>query len=292
MKNTVFNAYQFPLALLYLILGLILMGCQLIEEQAQVLPISYAETKTPTPQINLVEPEPVITATPYTRPTIIPLDTLPEDLKPTFDRELCADYCWHGVMLGQSEVEVLNTLRNDPYVDKITVFDHGDFLHIERTISDNWDTSIAWHLTAISQDRDPYRINPFASVSFLKDKANFIVIPTELFRLQIMLDLLGEPEFIGFVEVEEEFVTFSLHYPEDRLSIMVRTEHFPTKEAVLSGDSFVEQISFVTSDLAQKIYCTVGYMHWAGLGGVTKYFPPANQNILITAESIPEWCNK
>ncbi|MDA0245567.1 MAG: hypothetical protein OT477_19310 [Chloroflexi bacterium] len=230
--------------------------------------------------------------TPLPPLTITPLAYLPEDIQPAFDRSLCDDYCWHGIVLGDSEADVLEKLRNDPAIDTAIDFQEDDFLYIQRSLEDGSVAIADWYMKDMPPDIDPRRGIAMGTVSFVNNKAAILAIPTEVFYFQVLLDILGEPSLISFADSGANFVIFSLIYPQKRVSFNVWVEGPPDAGTTLTGDSLVQKIIFTSYDIAQNNYCGVGYMHWAGLGDIKKYFSPANRNILITAESIPEWCNK
>ncbi|MDA0242083.1 MAG: hypothetical protein OT477_01580 [Chloroflexi bacterium] len=225
--------------------------------------------------------------------TVTPLAYLPKDLQPAFDKSQCSDYCWRGMMLGDSEAEILEKLRNDPAVDNTIDFQGGDFLDIERYPEEDsqfWNTGINWIAKGSVLELDArQRWDGF--VGLANDEANYFFIPTQLFRLQVMLDLLGEPELITWADNGADFMFFILRYPQKRIWLGVWVDGLPNEGATLTGDSLVTWVSFSSHQLIQTDYCAIGYMRWGGLGDVLRYFPPANKDILVTAETIPAWCN-
>lgn len=229
-------------------------------------------------------PTSIIEESPLTTPVII--YTLPDDLMRSFDRNKCRDYCWHNIMLGQTETEVIDAIRSDPTTNTTIAFSDSDY--IRRQQFEDGRVGIDWLIKDIPDDRQ--RLVEIATVLLDNNgEAEYLFIPMkELVPLQEILDILGEPELLNVLEINTDFITFELMYPQDRVSLTVRVIGDTKLPLHLTGDSLVESIGFANENLAQQDYCIKGYMQWAGLGDINKYFPPQNENLYKS--SLPTIC--
>lgn len=227
------------------------------------------------------EPKTVVsTSTPVETATPEIVAVLHPDVVRSFDREQCPDYCWHNIMLGQSEAEVLEAIRSDPTTNTASVYPTGDFVHIEQF--EDARTGIDWDILGIPNQR--YR--RYGSLFLDSDRVTFLVLPVEPpFPLQAVLDKFGEPELLMFGDGGTGFAFFSLYYPAERVSFLVKASGNPT---AITGASMVEVVSYSNAEIAQEYYCIIGFLRWGGLGDISKYFPPNNEGLYI--DTLPEKC--
>lgn len=232
-----------------------------------------SETREPSIEINLDS----ATVTPHITAT------LPPEVARSFDREQCPDYCWHNIMLGQNESEVLDAIRNDPATDTTFDFQDGDFVQIEQF--ENARVGIDWEILSI-----PYhRMRTHGSLFLDNNVVTFLVVPIEPpFPFQVVLDKLGNPELLDFIDGSDGFALLSLMYPKERVWFNVRVTGNPL---TLTGESMVESVAYSSMELAQEDYCIAGYFHWGGLGDLSTYFTPNGlPNDELYIDSLPEGC--
>ncbi len=77
--------------------------------------------------------------------------TLPPEIVRSFDPEQCSDYCWHNIMLGQSEVEAIAAIRNDPATNANYFVGFDDVVDIERLANNR--VSVDWGISGIPYQR-------------------------------------------------------------------------------------------------------------------------------------------
>lgn len=222
-----------------------------------VLPSTSCLSTTP-PEVAAGEPEPNPTVTPS------PLATFPQELATSFDREQCPDYCWHGIMLGQTQEEALAAIRSDPWTDTTFKFQPNDeYIRIQE-LEDR--TGISWQVKNL-----PHLRRPAGFVEIRDGIVNALLFPlTETFPFQILLDELGEPAYVfadGIAAVESGETTFYIVYPEKGFNFAVHSVDFPP---ILATESIVETVLFYNE--ATDYRCHPAYFPWDGLGGPNKYY--------------------
>ncbi len=200
-----------------------------------------------------------------------PEPPLPAEVERSLDRTACPAHCWHGLVLGQTEEEVVSALRGDPTTNTAVDFQDGDYLRIQHH-RDNGRTSIDWF----------FNYNEHGATMLNADgRLNHIVVPLEsTLPLQNFLDRLGPPELVNLTSLERGFTITGmwLYYLERGLGLEVRLVGQPP---ALAGESPVRRVSFFDAAGANEYHCTSGLMRWGGLAELVRYGAPQNSDILV-----------
>jgi hypothetical protein len=248
------------------------------------VPASQSEVvASPTPntgQTALGTPISVGTRLPATRAPI--LDTLPDDLVRSFNREQCPDWCWHDVMLGQTEAEALDALRLDASVDRSIDFLDGDYLRIESF--ENGFASIDWFILGLDISSPSYRWHTHATVAFTNGIADFMIIPLQdTFPVSAVVEELGEPDLISFYSPDPDPVIPVLTYTNERVQLVIQTGEI----AYLTEQSRVQSMLFLSQETLLHFICNRDYRYipWEGFSSLLQYARPLEE-----ALPLPEAC--
>lgn len=179
----------------------------------------------------------------------------PSELRDAFDIEKCPSYCWHGIILGQSEEEAIAFLREDPLTDK-TILPWGDYLGIQHY--ENIYGDISWNMLL------PYETDDLAdgNIHIINGTVDsFFVAIQERFPVELLFQSsLGLPDYVSLPLLGEEGGWASDHYvlaySKQRIAFRITPENHS-----LTGDSLVDRVKFYTQSPNYK--CDPYYYEWA-----------------------------
>jgi hypothetical protein len=213
-----------------------------------------------------------------------PADLSPE-LAAAFDRTICPDYCWRGVMLGQTEEEVVAAIRGDPWTDKDASLEKDDYIEIRRTIS-NDSVEITWQVRPPTNPEAALINQVWLSSGHVESMRISLLEP---FPFGALLDELGEPMFVSVnlnLSLGREPSWFTVYYPTARLAF--RIEGIGGNPQ-LKRQNLVETAYFDLETGLDDFRCLQYIYPWVGLGGSGKYYTANNPE--LPQRTLPDDCS-
>lgn len=228
-----------------------------------------------------IERQPIFTPEPT--PTLTPLN----ELEVSLDRELCLDYCWHGIMIGQTQDEAIQAIQQDPWTDKSwrPKLRTDDYIAISRS---SYGTQILW----IIDNLPDWQKDTFGKIIVRDGIVSEMRVPfTERQPLQIVLDELGEPDYVRSQTWDlHEQLSFWVHFVDERVTLLVRGVGQPPE--LTANGNVLYAVFFATEQT--WYHCNANFLSWEGFGGPNKYYfyslGAHDFHKLLVRENLPEDC--
>jgi hypothetical protein len=181
--------------------------------------------------------------------------SFPTELERALDREACPDYCWHGVMLGQTEEEAIAAIRADPDTRKDIDFGGGDYIRIERFQDGAANVMWDWQDLDDSEARlhrgNALRVGVPGEVEFL------LITLEDMIPLSVLVERIGPPERYTLMGEDEDVKRVLFCYPALRLDVILLTRD---ETLDFEGENYVEAVAFTTPLRAAADSCVAEYV--------------------------------